>query len=286
MRLESFVRGSWMSPGHELAQIHSAVTGDVVAEVANGGLDMGEVLAYARQVGGPALRRLTFHQRGEMLKASCHLSIGAQGPALQALLPDRHHPHRQLHRRGWRHRHAFRLCVQGTARAAQRHLPSGWKCRTPFQGRQLRRPARDDAADRRRRAHQRLQFPLLGHAREARAGDPGRRAGGDEAGDDHILCGACARAHDRGIPHPSRRRAPMHRRLDGRSLRSPDLPGCGVVHGFGRHGAEAAAASGDRARSRCASLPSATRSMRRSSPPTRGPARRNSTSSSRRSRKR
>ena len=68
MRLESFVRGSWMSPGHELAQIHSAVTGDVVAEVANGGLDMGEVLAYARQVGGPALRRLTFHQRAEMLK--------------------------------------------------------------------------------------------------------------------------------------------------------------------------------------------------------------------------
>ena len=68
MRLESFVRGSWMSPGQELAEIRSAVTSDVVAEVANGGLDMGEVLAYARQVGGPNLRRLTFHQRAELLK--------------------------------------------------------------------------------------------------------------------------------------------------------------------------------------------------------------------------
>src|SRR5215203_5444057 len=57
MRLESFVRGRWMSPGQELA------------EVASGGLDMDEVLAYARQVGGPNLRRLTFHQRAELLKA-------------------------------------------------------------------------------------------------------------------------------------------------------------------------------------------------------------------------
>ncbi|NBJ11053.1 phenylacetic acid degradation bifunctional protein PaaZ [Microvirga arsenatis] len=68
MRLESFVRGSWMSPGQEIAEVRSAVTSDVVAEVANGGLDMGEVLAYARQVGGPNLRRMTFHQRAEMLK--------------------------------------------------------------------------------------------------------------------------------------------------------------------------------------------------------------------------
>ena len=68
MRLESFVRGSWIAPGQELAEVRSAVTSDVVAEVVGGGLDMGEVLAYARQVGGPNLRRLTFHQRGELLK--------------------------------------------------------------------------------------------------------------------------------------------------------------------------------------------------------------------------
>src|SRR5687768_6779595 len=75
MRLESFVRGSWMSPGQELAEVRSAVTSDVVAEVASGGLDMGEVLTYARQVGGPNLRRLTFHQRAELLKRlAIHLS--------------------------------------------------------------------------------------------------------------------------------------------------------------------------------------------------------------------
>jgi hypothetical protein len=37
------------------------VTGEVVAEVAGGTLAMDAVLDYARRVGGPALRRLTFH---------------------------------------------------------------------------------------------------------------------------------------------------------------------------------------------------------------------------------
>ncbi|HEX2134722.1 MAG TPA: phenylacetic acid degradation bifunctional protein PaaZ [Microvirga sp.] len=68
MRLESFVRGRWTAPGGDLTEVLSAVTGDVVAQVAGGGLDMAEVLAYARQVGGPNLRRLTFHQRAELLK--------------------------------------------------------------------------------------------------------------------------------------------------------------------------------------------------------------------------
>jgi oxepin-CoA hydrolase / 3-oxo-5,6-dehydrosuberyl-CoA semialdehyde dehydrogenase len=75
MRLGSFVRGEWTSPGTEMAAVRSAVTGEVVAEVAGGGLDMGEVLAYGRRVGGPNLRRLTFHQRAELLKkVAQHLS--------------------------------------------------------------------------------------------------------------------------------------------------------------------------------------------------------------------
>jgi len=68
MRLESFVRGQWIAPGTDLTDIRSAVTGDIVAQVPGGGIEMGEVLTFGRAVGGPNLRRLTFHQRAELLK--------------------------------------------------------------------------------------------------------------------------------------------------------------------------------------------------------------------------
>ncbi|HYI27099.1 MAG TPA: aldehyde dehydrogenase family protein, partial [Bradyrhizobium sp.] len=68
MKLESFVRGKWASPGAEITEIRSAVSGDVVAQANSGGLDMREVLAYARDVGGKNLRRMTFHQRADLLK--------------------------------------------------------------------------------------------------------------------------------------------------------------------------------------------------------------------------
>ncbi len=68
MKLESFVRGKWALPGTEITEIRSAVSGDVVAQAVGGGLDMREVLAYARDVGGKSLRRMTFHQRADLLK--------------------------------------------------------------------------------------------------------------------------------------------------------------------------------------------------------------------------
>ena len=67
MKLASFVRGQWMETGPDAVEIRSAVTGDVVAQAVSGGLDMKSVLAYARSTGGPALRRLTFHQRADLL---------------------------------------------------------------------------------------------------------------------------------------------------------------------------------------------------------------------------
>jgi oxepin-CoA hydrolase / 3-oxo-5,6-dehydrosuberyl-CoA semialdehyde dehydrogenase len=67
MRLESFIRGKW-SAGHDLTEVHSAVTGDVVALATGNGFDMREILAFGRTVGGDNLRRLTFHQRAAMLK--------------------------------------------------------------------------------------------------------------------------------------------------------------------------------------------------------------------------
>ncbi|WP_315836009.1 phenylacetic acid degradation bifunctional protein PaaZ [Bradyrhizobium prioriisuperbiae] len=68
MKLESFVRGQWAAPGRDLIDIRSAVTGDVVAQASGGGLDMAEILRYARTIGGANLRKLTFHQRADLLK--------------------------------------------------------------------------------------------------------------------------------------------------------------------------------------------------------------------------
>lgn len=68
MKLESFVSGQWISSGQDLTEVRSAVNGDVVALASSGGLDMHETLAYARNVGGKNLRRLTFHQRADLLK--------------------------------------------------------------------------------------------------------------------------------------------------------------------------------------------------------------------------
>lgn len=68
MKLESFLSGHWISSGKDQIEVRSAVTGDVVAQATSGGLDMREALAYARNVGGKNLRRLTFHQRADLLK--------------------------------------------------------------------------------------------------------------------------------------------------------------------------------------------------------------------------
>jgi oxepin-CoA hydrolase/3-oxo-5,6-dehydrosuberyl-CoA semialdehyde dehydrogenase len=42
---------------------------DVIATTGSQGLDFKAMLDHARQVGGPALRRMTFHERAHMLKA-------------------------------------------------------------------------------------------------------------------------------------------------------------------------------------------------------------------------
>ncbi|MBN8982022.1 MAG: phenylacetic acid degradation bifunctional protein PaaZ [Rhizobiales bacterium] len=68
MKLESFVSGRWISPGRDSVDIRSAVTGEVVANATSGGIDMRETLDHARKVGGKNLRRLTFHQRADILK--------------------------------------------------------------------------------------------------------------------------------------------------------------------------------------------------------------------------
>jgi len=67
-RLENFARGEWVRGAGSGTPLVHAVTGDTIAEASSEGLDFAGMAEYARTVGGPALRRMTFHQRALMLK--------------------------------------------------------------------------------------------------------------------------------------------------------------------------------------------------------------------------
>ena len=67
--LASYARGSWVEADGKAATLHHAVTGEPIAKASSEGLDFKAMLEFGRRTGGPALRRLTFHERARMLKA-------------------------------------------------------------------------------------------------------------------------------------------------------------------------------------------------------------------------
>ncbi|MEN8927550.1 MAG: phenylacetic acid degradation bifunctional protein PaaZ, partial [Flavobacteriales bacterium] len=69
MKLQSYAQGKWVNGEGAGKELFNSITGEVVAEASSKGLDFGDMLTYAREVGSPALRKLTFHERGRMLKA-------------------------------------------------------------------------------------------------------------------------------------------------------------------------------------------------------------------------
>ena len=69
MNIQSYVTGKWFSGQSDGARVFNAVNGDFIGNVSSDGMDFGDVLRYAREVGGPALRGLTFHERALRLKA-------------------------------------------------------------------------------------------------------------------------------------------------------------------------------------------------------------------------
>ncbi len=68
MQLKSYVQGRWFAGEGEAQQLRDATTGQVIASASSTGIDFKATLHYAREVGGPALRQLTFHQRASLLK--------------------------------------------------------------------------------------------------------------------------------------------------------------------------------------------------------------------------
>src|SRR5256885_5661290 len=68
-KLLNYVAGEWVEGTGRFTTLHHAVTGAPVAESSSAGIDFATMVGYARRVGGPALRKLTFHERALMLKA-------------------------------------------------------------------------------------------------------------------------------------------------------------------------------------------------------------------------
>ena len=68
LKLASYVLGDWWTSTSGLETVVSAVDGEPVAELGSRGLDFAAAATFARTVGGPALRALTFHERARIIK--------------------------------------------------------------------------------------------------------------------------------------------------------------------------------------------------------------------------
>ena len=68
-KLQNYVTGKWIEGDGAGQELYNAVTGEPIAIATSAGLDFEAVLNYGRQTGNAALRKMTFQQRGRMLRA-------------------------------------------------------------------------------------------------------------------------------------------------------------------------------------------------------------------------
>ena len=66
--IENYALGSWIQGNGQGIPLYNAINGDQIGTASSKGLDFSEMMNYARKVGGPALRKMTFQERGLMLK--------------------------------------------------------------------------------------------------------------------------------------------------------------------------------------------------------------------------
>lgn len=67
-KIQHYVQGNWTTGKEEGSPIHDAITGEAFTSVAIEGLDIPEILQYGRTKGGEVLRKMTFQERGNMIK--------------------------------------------------------------------------------------------------------------------------------------------------------------------------------------------------------------------------
>lgn len=74
-RILNYVTGQWVAGQGEGTALYDSVTGEVIGHAGSDGLSFGEILHYGRTKGGEKLRKMTFQERGNMLKSlAIHLT--------------------------------------------------------------------------------------------------------------------------------------------------------------------------------------------------------------------
>jgi oxepin-CoA hydrolase / 3-oxo-5,6-dehydrosuberyl-CoA semialdehyde dehydrogenase len=68
-QLGNFISGKWITGEGDGQVLYDAIDGTPVATASTKGIDFASVLNYAREKGNPALRKMTFQERGRMLRA-------------------------------------------------------------------------------------------------------------------------------------------------------------------------------------------------------------------------
>lgn len=69
VKLGNYIQGKWIEGDGDGQVLYNAITGDPIASATSKGLDFEGILQYARMKGNSALRKMTFQQRGRMLRA-------------------------------------------------------------------------------------------------------------------------------------------------------------------------------------------------------------------------
>ncbi|MCB0387266.1 MAG: phenylacetic acid degradation bifunctional protein PaaZ [Winogradskyella sp.] len=67
-KIQNYVTGQWMEGKGQGVPMFDAITGEVVGLSDTEGLDFAEILHYGRTIGSEKLRKMTFQERGNMLK--------------------------------------------------------------------------------------------------------------------------------------------------------------------------------------------------------------------------
>ena len=68
-KLQNYITGKWITGDGDGQILYNAVTGEAIASASTKGLDFKSIVEYGRKMGNPALRKMTFRERGNMLKA-------------------------------------------------------------------------------------------------------------------------------------------------------------------------------------------------------------------------
>ena len=69
MKIESYACGAWVAGTDDGVLVRNAINGESIGLVSSAGLDFADMLRHGRDNGGSALRRMTIHDRANMLKA-------------------------------------------------------------------------------------------------------------------------------------------------------------------------------------------------------------------------